>query len=280
MQSPRASTVTCELTGGLGNQLFIVFATLAYAFEHDLRFAFPCFRGTKGVDGSARPAYWDTLFRALAPFVKATDANDAEPSGPVQRIRERDAFTYTPPPPPVATHGTICMQGYFQHPAYTARHWAHLVATLDLAPLQTESHDAISLHFRLGDYDLLRHLYPSMTTEYYARGLAHVVHVTGRDDWAVHYAMQEVSDDRVEATLVALHAEFPRLTFVRIPPTKADWEQFLHLSCCRHNVIANSTFSWWAARLNRHADAVVVYPSRWRVKERLCTPEHWTECAL
>ena len=50
------------------------------------------------------------------------------------------------------------------------------------AQLQAESHDAISLHFRLGDYDLLRHLYPSMTTAYYTRALAHIVAVTGRED--------------------------------------------------------------------------------------------------
>lgn len=275
---PPPPTVTCDLTGGLGNQLFILCATLAYAYEHDLPVALPRFEGTHGVDGSVRPAYWATLFRALAPML---EASGSKATGPVQRIGERDAFTHTPPPPPADGCATIRLQGYFQHPAYTEHHWDRVVAALDLSLLQTESHDAISLHFRLGDYDLLRHLYPSMTTAYYTRALAHIVAVTGRDDWAVHYAMQEDADDRVTTTLAVLAEAYPRMTFVRIPPSEPDWAQFVHLSCCRHNVIANSTFSWWAARLNRHAEeAVVVYPNRWRTRERVCVPGHWVECEV
>ena len=125
---------------------------------------------------------------------------------------------------------------------------------LDLGSLQVESHDAISLHFRLGDYQLLRHLYPAMTTEYYARGLAHIIEATGRARWEVHYAMQEDRDDLVAGTLGSLRRRFPELLFRRIDPAKPDWRQFLHMSCCRHSVIANSTFSWWAARLNRPPD--------------------------
>jgi Glycosyl transferase family 11 len=137
----------------------------------------------------------------------------------------------------------------------------------------TIGENAVSLHIRRGDY--VSH--PASSTfhgvlplEYYDRAAAVIAERI--DD--PHFFV--ISDD---PGWCRTHVKLPSATtFVGDTPGPGHEDMQL-MSLCRHHVIANSSFSWWGAWLNEHADKIVVAPRRWFTDEahdaRDLVPESW-----
>ena len=121
----------------------------------------------------------------------------------------------------------------------------------------------ISMHFRLGDYKKLPEYHPIATYEYYERAITHIQKLKPHDDFTVYFFCEEEDIGEVQKTVNKLSNRFPRYVFSRADNSLTDWQQMLFMSCCHHNIIANSSFSWWGAYFNSRDDKIVCYPSVW-----------------
>jgi len=118
-----------------------------------------------------------------------------------------------------------------------------------------ENTPSIGLHIRRGDYvtdaGVERCVAGIITDQYYRNAVAYLCqHVIDP-----HFYV--FSDDM---PWVRAHFQIPgAVTYVDINPPERGYEDLWMMSRCRHNIVAGgSTFSWWAAYLNRHPDKIVV----------------------
>jgi hypothetical protein len=77
-----------------------------------------------------------------------------------------------------------------------------------------------------------------------------------------------------------LHFDSP-VTFMDHDYDHSDYDfvDMFFISCCRHHIIANSTFGWWGAWLSSSTDGIVIAPQRWFLDASIDTsdliPSHW-----
>lgn len=137
--------------------------------------------------------------------------------------------------------------------------------------------NSVSVHVRRGDYaafETMRRIVGDTNLGYYQRGLAHIAERIEN----LHFF---VFSDDIKWCQQNLELRFPS-TYVLPSDTGGKASIDLELmSLCRHNIIANSTFSWWGAWLNSNLRKIVVAPARWYVKEGLSdediVPPSWTK---
>ena len=274
--------ITCNLMGGLGNQLFQIFATIAYSYKSNNQFQFLSLETLGEGSTTVRHTYWKSFLSQMRPFL----INDL----PMGRVFSEEGFPYRELPVEQMRWGNVMINGYFQSYKYFQDQFGMICRIIGLektrVALTTRLNlgsdyfdNIISMHFRIGDYKKIQVYHPLATYEYYDRSLQYFKITQPTQVFTVLYFCEDVDIADVMAIVDRLMSKYPEYKFVRGENTLADWEQLLLMSCCHHNIIANSSFSWWAAYFNPHKDKVVCYPSVWfgevaRNDTRdLCPPE-------
>ena len=118
--------------------------------------------------------------------------------------------------------------------------------------------DSVSIHIRRGDYvndKKTNQFHGVCGLDYYFRAIALVV----KKIRSPHFFI--FSDDPQWAKQ-NLHLKFP-CVYVDHNIGKKDYEDMRLMSYCQHNIIANSSFSWWGAWLNKNKDKIVIAPKKW-----------------
>jgi hypothetical protein len=118
--------------------------------------------------------------------------------------------------------------------------------------------DSIGVHIRRGDYEKVEHYknyFGLLPANYYSESLALVRDKIEKPNFFIF------SDDAewVKENLPFLKESL----FVSDYIGGVDYLEFELLKNCKHQVIANSTFSWWAAKLNSNPDKIVIQPKIW-----------------
>jgi hypothetical protein len=289
--------LTITIMGGLGNQLFQVFTTIAGALRNKDTFFFMNYERLPGNPGHPRYTHWTTLFQGLRKYLTPSNAVSDKMFQLLPRWDEI-GFQYTPVPTDTTKYTKpLRLHGYFQSEKYFKDKYAEICDIIHLREQQTRIKNIygneewsddysgsltkkrilVSTHFRIGDCVLNLHIHPVMSLEYYYRAISHIIRNTSVNsdesysfivfyepcDKAIVEKQIEELKDRCAAHDNSGVTHGRDIQFHMVRDTIADWQQMLLMSVCDHNIIPNSTFSWWGAYFNANPGKVVCYPSVW-----------------
>jgi hypothetical protein len=153
-------------------------------------------------------------------------------------------------------HGYFQCEKYWEHiediirKEFTFKDEFKLPAEAQIKNIREKHPYLVSIHVRRGDYVGNQNRHPLQTLDYYQKALNNF------DD--KEYAFLIFSDDINWCK--EYFGESERIFYIN---DNVDFTDMCMMSLCDHNIIANSTFSWWGAWLNNNPNKKVIAPSNW-----------------
>jgi len=237
--------ITPVLQGGLGNTLFQIATAYAYSLEHNYEFELydnlyiPCHH-------PSLDSYRDNIFSNI----KISSAN-----GEFHKYDEL-SFCYNEIP---KFDNNIILYGYFQSEKYFQKYQKEIkkIFNFNSSLIEKYSNELnkknCSIHIRRGDYLNLQNRHPVQDLEYYKKAVSlfdkdTLFFVFSND---IEWCKNEFTYENIGTN-----------NFIFINGNNCQ-DDLLLMSQCEHNIIANSSFSWWAAWLNKNLNKKIICPKNW-----------------
>ena len=274
--------VTVLLSGGLGNQMFQYAAAKSLAIRLNTTLSVDLYTFLKKTQATVRP-YELGIFNiedvVETSSLKAKAVTKARPF--IQKHRSffqtfgvfTDTYAILYQPAFEALTGDVIMSGYFQNESYfnniSELLWKDFSFKYPLTGKnkdiagQVSENQSIAVHIRRGDYlnKNSQSNFAILEKDYYENAINYIsAHVKNPEFYVFSEDFDWIKDN-------LNFEEFP-VTFIDWNKGKDSYIDMQLMSLCKHNIIANSSFSWWSAWLNNNEEKNIIAPKRWFVDEQ------------
>lgn len=253
--------IVVQLIGGLGNQLFQYAAAKALALETKQKLCIDISQ----FESYKLHNYALNHFNIISKVYKKPNRYLKKIKSFYQKnvsYKEVD-FGYNPDLINLKCN-TIFLEGYFQSEKYFIKYEKEIrkdfevITTLKKVTQDTiakiESVNSVSIHIRRGDY-LNNPLHNTSKDEYYNKALEIIENKITNPVFFVF------SDDM--SWVKENFSTKQETIFIDFNDASTNFEDLKLMAACKHNIIANSSFSWWGAWLNKNPDKIVIAPKLW-----------------
>lgn len=164
----------------------------------------------------------------------------------------------------------VYLDGYWQSERYFQKYRNELIEILKPRKAVSEytqkilqeinNTTSISMHIRRGDYvnnEITNSIHGTCDLSYYHNAQNFLLENIDKKNAKIF-----VFSDDIPWAKNSIKSKFP-LYFVDGNDASRNYEDMYLMSSCNHNIIANSSFSWWGAWLNNNSKKIVIAPDRW-----------------
>lgn len=136
-----------------------------------------------------------------------------------------------------------------------------------------KSTNSIAIHFRRGDYitnPQANNFHGVCPDDYYRNAISKVKEKVSKP----HFFIFSDDIDWVKQSFTFKDDH----TYIDFNKGKKSFEDLRLMTFCKHNIIANSSFSWWGAWLNSNKNKIVIAPQQWfKTVQTDIVPAEWTQ---